>query len=342
MQRRPYALALVVATGLLCGLVPAWRATRANVVADIQSGDSYGATGRLWARNAFVVGQVAVSIILLVVSSLMLRSLQRITTLDPGFDLDRGVVAAVNVDANRYAVDGGLPLGERIVDALAGLPGVESSSFAGILALGTDTSATSLQVEGQPGPTGTRTYLNSVGPNYFATLGIPIVAGREFDARDRQGAPPVAIVSEAFARTYFPGESALGKRVRRSPSDPYFEIVGIARDSKYGSVAEAPTPLFYSAYTQRPQNLVSDPSGCRSCPYDRRPGSAGQRRSQGHHRHRSGGVRRCANAARRDECGSRAPALRHTALRRDRRGGAAAGHDRPLRGDGVRGVLADA
>jgi predicted permease len=223
------------------------------VVGDIQSGDSYGSTGRLWARNAFVVGQVAVSIVLLVVSSLLLRSLQRVTTLDPGFDLDRGLVAMVNVDASRYAADGGLPLGERIVEALAGVPGVESSSFAGILALGTDGSATRLQVEGRPQEAGSRTYLNSVGPRYFATLGIPIAAGREFDARDREGSPPVAIVSEAFSSAYFPGESALGQRVRRSEDEPWFEIVGIAQDSKYASVAEAPTPLFYTAYTQRPR-----------------------------------------------------------------------------------------
>lgn len=248
-----YALALVAATGLLCGFVPAWRATRANVVADIQTGDSYGATGRLWGRNAFVVGQVAVSIILLVVSSLLLRSLQRMTTLDPGFDIERGLVASVNVDANRYAVDGGLPLGERVVEALMGVPGVESSSFAGIIALGMDQSATQLQVEGESQAARIRTYINSVGPGYFATLGIPLVAGREFDARDRQGSPPVAIVSEAFTRAYFPGESALGQRIRQSDRDPYSEIVGITKDSKYGSVAEAPTPLFYSAYTQRPQ-----------------------------------------------------------------------------------------
>jgi ABC-type antimicrobial peptide transport system permease subunit len=80
-----------------------------------------------------------------------------------------------------------------------------------------------------------------------------MVAGRDFDARDRAGAPPVAIVSEAFARSYFPGESALGQRVRLSERDPYSEIVGIAADSKYESVAEAPTALYYSAYTQRPQ-----------------------------------------------------------------------------------------
>ena len=138
-----YALALVLATGLLCGIVPAWRATRSNVVADIQSGESYGATGRLWMRHAFVVGQVAASVTLLVISALLVRSLMRIAVLDPGFDLDRGLVAAVNLEADRYAVDGGVPLGERIVDALRGMPGIESSSFAGIVALGMETSATS-------------------------------------------------------------------------------------------------------------------------------------------------------------------------------------------------------
>ena len=97
---------------------------------------SHGATGRLWMRHAFVVGQVAASVTLLVVSALLIRSLMRIAVLDPGFDLDRGLVAAVNLEADRYAVDGGLPLGERIVDALRGMPGIESSSFAGIVALG--------------------------------------------------------------------------------------------------------------------------------------------------------------------------------------------------------------
>ena len=248
-----YGLGLVLATGLLCGIVPAWRATRSNVVADIQTGESHGATGRLWLRHAFVVGQVAASVMLLVVSAFLVRSLMRIAVTDPGFDLDRGLVAVVNLDADRYAIDGGLPLGERIVDALRGVPAIESSSFAGVLALGMETSETRLQVEGHaPGTVGAPTFLNSVGPGYFATLGIRVVAGREFDARDHAGSPDVAIVSEAFARAYFAGEPALGKRIRRSEQDPFAEIVGIVADSKYGLMSEAPAPLYYAAYTQRP------------------------------------------------------------------------------------------
>ena len=249
-----FALALTFVTGILCGLVPAWRATQTDVVTEMKSGDGHGASRRLRLRHAFVVAQVAASVILLVVSSLLLRSLLRVTTLDPGLDVDRVSVAMVNVDANRYAQDGGLPLGQRIIERVESMPGVEAASLAGILALGTDMSEMRLQVDGLPaGAAGSRTYLNSVGPRYFATLGIPLVGGRDFAATDRDGAPAVAIVNEAFARSYFPGENALGKRVRRSEREPYCEIIGIVRDSKFGSMGEEPTPVFYSAYSQRPQ-----------------------------------------------------------------------------------------
>ena len=144
-----FALALTFVTGILCGLVPALRATQTDVVTEMKSGDGHGASGRLWLRHAFVVAQVAASVILLVVSSLLLRSLVRVTTLDPGLDVDRVSVAMVNVDAQRYALDGGLPLSQRIVERVESMPGVEAVSVAGILALGTDMSATRLQVDGR-------------------------------------------------------------------------------------------------------------------------------------------------------------------------------------------------
>ena len=249
-----FALALTFVTGILCGLVPALRATRTDVVTEMKSSDGHSASGRLWLRHAFVVAQVAASVILLVVSSLLLRSLVRVTTLDPGFDADRVSVAIINVDAQRYALDGGLPLSQRIVERVESMPGVEAASVGGILALGPDMSATRLQVDGAaPGTTGARTLLNNVGPRYFAALAIPFVSGRDFAPTDRDGAPAVAIVNEALARTYFPGENALGKRVRESEREPYCEIIGVVRDSKFGSMGEEPTPVLYAAYMQRPR-----------------------------------------------------------------------------------------
>ena len=211
-----YALLLLIVTGLLCGIVPSWRATKTNVAAAIQTGESHGSTGRLWLRHAFVIGQVAACVILLVLSSLMLRSLSG--PVDGFWVRSRpGPCASVHLDADRYATDGGLRLGERIVDRLEQLPGIESASLANIVALGTDASVTRFQTETQTdASTNPRTFINSVSPRYFATLGIPIVRGRDFEARDRQGSPPVVIVCEAFANAYFPGtnrsENACGRR----------------------------------------------------------------------------------------------------------------------------------
>jgi predicted permease len=174
--------------------------------------------------------------------------------MDPGFDLDQGLVASVHLDADRYASDGGVLVGERIVERLEQLPGIESASFANILALGMESSETSFQTETQTDASTTpRTFINSVSLRYFATLDIPILRGRDFDARDRPGSPPVVIVSQAFANAYFPGDEALGKRVRQSSDEPYAEIVGIVRDHKYQSYGEAAAPILYSAYAQRPR-----------------------------------------------------------------------------------------
>ena len=205
-------------------------------------------------RHSFVIGQVAVCLILLVLSSLMLRSLNHVSTMDPGFQVERGLVATVRVDADRYADDGGLAMGERIAERLQAVAGVESVSFANILALGTDRSGTRLHVEGTPTTAvGPRTYLNSVAPRYFATLGIPFAAGRDFASGDRPGSPNVAIVTQSFERAYFQGRSALGKRVRRSDTEPYFEIVGVVRDHMYGSYGDSTTPIFYTSYLQQPR-----------------------------------------------------------------------------------------
>jgi predicted permease len=123
-----------------------------------------------------------------------------------------------------------------------------------MVALGTDFSATRLQTETRVDASANpRTFVNSVSAGYFAAVGVPLLRGRDFDARDRQGTAPVAIVTRAFAEAYFPGEDALGRRVRDGDTEPYVEIVGIVGDHKYQSYGEAASPIFYSAYPQRPR-----------------------------------------------------------------------------------------
>jgi predicted permease len=247
-----YAIALLVVTGLLCGVAPALHATKRDVISVIHSGASLGISGRLRLRHVFVVGQVAVCLILLVLSSLMLRSLTRVMTMDTGFDMDRGLVANVYVDAERYAAGGGLSTGEQLAERVLQIPGVESASFANILALGTDRSATAFAIPGRAAR-GPRTYVNSVAPRYFATLGIPVLRGRDFNAGDRQGGPLVGIVSESFERAYFLGQTAVGQRIRRIDAEPEIEIIGVVRDHMYGDYGDTATPLFFASYTQQPR-----------------------------------------------------------------------------------------
>ena len=176
-----YALGIALATGVVCGIVPALRATRISVVSEIQQGGGHGATGRLRLRHALVIGQVAASMILLLVSSLMLRSLLHIATLDSGFDVDRGLVATIHREPTGVVGETDVHLGERLVERLEAVPGVESAALAALVPLGDETSRSSFTVIGRPGaPTEALAYLNSVGPRYFETLGIRLVRGRDF------------------------------------------------------------------------------------------------------------------------------------------------------------------
>jgi len=245
-----YGLGFALATGFLCGVAPALRASDISVVADVQRAGSRSITGRLWLRHAFVVGQVAASVVLLVVSSLFLRSLMRIATLNPGFDLDHGLVATVYLEPNRYAGEGAALFAERLLERMERIPGVRSSSVASVIPLAGDRSAARFQIQGRPPAKNARTYLNNVGPSYFDTMGIRLLRGRDFRSTDRVGSPPVAIVNEAFQRAYFPGEDAVGQHV--GYGEPFSEIVGLVKDSAYASVGEEPTPVLYYSYAQVP------------------------------------------------------------------------------------------
>ena len=244
-----YGLGLALVSGLLCGIAPALRASDVSVLADVQRVGSRSITGRLWLRHSFVVGQVAASVVLLVVSSVFLRSLMRIASLHPGFDLDHGLVATFYLEPNRYGESATL-FAERVLERVDRIPEVRSSSVASIVPLAGDTSAARFQIQGRPTARRARTYLNNVGPHYFDTLGIRLLRGRDFRASDRIGSPPVAIVNEAFQRAYFPGEDAVSHHV--GYGEPYAEIVGLVKDSAYASVAEEPTPVLYYPYAQVP------------------------------------------------------------------------------------------
>jgi macrolide transport system ATP-binding/permease protein len=253
-----FGVALAFVTGLLCGIVPAFRATSPDAAAIVQQGEGRGITGRMRLRNTFVVGQIAAAVCLLVISSLFFRSLVNQATADVGFDIDHGVVASFDLEPNRYSTTRSLLFAQQVIDRLVELPFVRSAAVASIVPLSGDTVMTrlQLQVEGRPARAGTAVMLNHVGPRYFDTMQIGLLRGREFQPTDRAGTPPVVIVSEAFAHTYFSSLDALGKRVGFA-GQPQSEIVGVVENAAYGISNRMAQPVLYYPWAQLPADATA-------------------------------------------------------------------------------------
>jgi predicted permease len=247
-------LVLVVITTLLCGVAPAIRASRVDLLAGLRNGGG-GATGRFNLRSAFVMGQVGVSLTLLVVASLCLRSQQRIAGVELGFDLHHGVVARFNVDPVRRPLAAQLAFADQVVERIEQIPGVQSAAVTALVPLGGDALVASFHPAGRSDIPGTRPSTLSVGPRFFRTLSIPLLEGREFDVGDGEGTPAVAIVNQTFANTYFPGRRAVGERVEMA-GESEARIVGVVRDSKIDTIGEAPKSVVFYPYAQRPRRLT--------------------------------------------------------------------------------------
>jgi putative ABC transport system permease protein len=248
-----YALFLAIVTTVTCGLAPAIGATRVNVVSDLHDAGTR-ATGRLRLRHAFVIGQVALSAFLVVLSGLFLRTAVRAAGLEPGFDLDRSVVVRVALDPRR-SNESRVALARQLTEGVLSLPDVRSASTANILPLAGDVVTRRFEVSEREGGPGVPTYVNAVGPGYFTTMGITRLHGREFRWTDRPGAPPVVIVNQAFAARYVAGDDPLAMRIRTG-DEPYAEIVGVVADTKFLLLTEDPHPLVYYSYAQRPWDPI--------------------------------------------------------------------------------------
>ena len=248
------AVFMVALTTLLCGVVPALRSTRADLLVGLRHGAA-GATDRLRLRNVYVVSQVALSLVLLTIGSLCWRSQARIADIDLGFDIDHGVVTRFTTEPARDSADARQAFVDRVVERITAIPGVQSAAVSAVVPLGGDALAASFHPAGRTDIPGTRPSTLSVGPGYFKTLSIPVLQGREFDATHRAGTPPVTIVNQTFANTYFPGRSTLGEQVDIG-GEASAEIIGVARDSKIDTLGEAPKSVVYYAFAQRPRRLT--------------------------------------------------------------------------------------
>ena len=250
MDWRVMALSAAVcfAATLLFALVPAIRTSKIDLAATLRtemSGVVHG-RGKSWVRSSLVVVQVSLCFILLVGAGLLLQSLQRIRSDSPGFSTQGVLETAVNMSASGYDVERAKSFQDELIDRVQALAGVESVAIARQTPLGYGTfSSAPIAVDGYQPPPDEQPSVeyNQVGPGYFATMGIPLVSGREFTRADNETAAPVAIVNETMAARYWAGKDPIGERLQAKGK--WLQIVGIAKTSKYGSMRELPKPFFY-------------------------------------------------------------------------------------------------
>jgi macrolide transport system ATP-binding/permease protein len=265
-----FSMTVALASVLLFGLAPALQGSQVNLVSALKAG-SGGESGRrrLWGRNLLVVGQVSISLVLLIVATLLYRSLRSQLLAGTGFRTSGLMMIGFDPKLARYNEDQIDVFYRRLLERTALAPGVKSVATADILPLSILQQVFNAHVKPEgyqfpKGEEGIRVLRAAVSEQFFETMDVPILAGRSFRATDKEGAPKVVVVNEAFVRTYWPGQSvqqAIGKRMRLDdPQESWAEVVGIARTGKYAFITEPPTAFVYfpaAQYHHRNRTLVA-------------------------------------------------------------------------------------
>ena len=251
-----FTVGVSLLTGIIFGLVPAFQATRPNVAPTLKDevGSIVGGTS-VAIRKALVAAQVTLSLLLLIGAGLFIRSLRNLKDLDPGFRTANLISFAVDPTLNGYKPDRSLDFYRQLKEQLDAVPGVSSSGFAVMPVLTGNEWDSSMAVEGYNAKPGefVDPHMNFVSPDYFKTLNVPVLLGRDFRMSDGKTAPLVCIVNEKFARRYFKDGNALGRHIGMG-GDPgtklNIEIVGVVRDAKYESMRDEMPIEVYRPYHQ--------------------------------------------------------------------------------------------
>lgn len=246
-----FAIGLSLLTAALFGVVPAWRATRVDPQSAMKA-SHHGRTqsGTLAMSNLLVVGQVALSLVLVAAAGLLLTTFINLQTLDAGFDREHVLLIDLDLNRGRAASAGQSPIFAQLLDRIRATPGVISASYSQDTPLGGAVGANYVQIEGHPSVGSERdlVFFNEVSEDYFKTFGTRLLAGRDFNRHDTVSSPKVAIVNESFAKKYLGSNNPVGARYRAQQSgrfgDPV-QIVGLVRDVKYLDLREEFHPLIY-------------------------------------------------------------------------------------------------
>jgi len=242
-----FTVVLSLLTGLLFGLLPALRLSRTDLVTALkhEPGTDSPHRRRFGGRNLLVVGQIGFSLLLLIGAGLFIRSLQKAQAVDPGFDIEHNLVAGIDLAAAGYSEAEGKDYYQRLTERVRDLPAAQAAGLASIVPLTLNNVSLAVMVDGVDRG---QVYFNYVSPGYFDAMGIDLVQGRDFNDQDREGSPPVAVISRTMAERFWPGDSAVGKQVRQIDFDgptPPMQIVGVVEDSKYLTLGEDWRPLLF-------------------------------------------------------------------------------------------------
>ena len=250
-----FAAGLSVATGLLFGLFPALHTTSPDLLPTLkgQAGQPSGAKAAARFRATLATAQIAISMALLVAAGLFTKSLVNVSRVELGIDINNLVTFGVSPELNGYTPERSKQFYERLEDELSRYPGISGVTSAVVPSLADSNWGTGMSVEGfKSGPdVDNNASVNEVGTDYFKTMGIRLLAGREFTRADTLGAPKVAIVNETFARKFNLGKDVIGKRASSSGNQQLdTQIVGLVQDAKYSKVRDPVPPLYITPYRQ--------------------------------------------------------------------------------------------
>jgi predicted permease len=256
-------LCIAVLTGVIFGILPALRASGiapAEVVKE-EAGSLSGGLGKARLTSGLVVAQISLSLVLLICAGLLIRSFRIAQEIDPGFNPHNVLIASYDLFPAGYTEATGTEFHRQIVAKLNSLPGIQSVALSDRVPLTFAGGSTAVKPEGyvsRPNES-TETQDAIVTPNYLHTMQIPLLKGRDFAAQDTKESQLVAIVSQAFANRYWPGQEALGKRLNSDLTHQWYTVVGVTRDCNEIGLNEKPVPFLYLPVSQvyRPQMIVN-------------------------------------------------------------------------------------
>lgn len=245
---------LAFASAFLFGLIPAWRSLRPDLVTGLKTGgESSRARGDMWGRQILSTAQIAISVVVLIAAAMMIAGIRGRLLQDIGFRTSDTLVATVDPGLRNYTPGAEMTFYDRLLERTRALSGVREAALAGCLPTANSGARfRHIIPEGYVLPRDQRdvsVFETAITEDYFPTAGIPILAGRAILRADGPQSPKVAVVNDIFVERFWPGENAIGKRFRRGAEE--FQVVGIARRSKYLYVSESPTPAIYVAARQQ-------------------------------------------------------------------------------------------